>query len=57
MEASNRSKNNISRIETKGGRATLESYLEVAKSLEKLQLDRVAELKNGAKIKQKKIKH
>ena len=38
MEAFNRCKNAISSIETKGGRPTIESYLEVAKSLEKQQL-------------------
>ena len=41
---------------TKGRRPTIESYLEVAKSLEKQQLDRVKGLKYGAPIKQKNKK-
>ena len=54
MEASNRCKNAISAIET---RPTIESYLslEVTKSLEKQQLDRVKELKYGTPIKNKKL--
>ena len=38
----------IARIESKGGRSTLESWIGTAQTLEKLQLDRVFELRNGA---------
>ena len=56
MEASNKSKNEISKIESHGGPATTESYINTTKSLEKLQLDRVCELKNGERWKAKKTK-
>ena len=37
----------ISRMESKGGRSTLESWIRTAQTLEKLQLDHVFELEWG----------
>ena len=54
IERYNRRKNEMSRIETKGGEPTLHSWLNVSAMEEKLQLDRVAMLRKGKPWKSKK---
>ena len=53
MEGFNRAKNDLSKLERNGERTSLKSWLGLAKALEKLQLDRLEELLDGAEWKKK----